>query len=277
MEYPSEPTGPGTAAPGTNREPAARIDGRLPTPLYHQIYTILRNRILDGEYPKGSLLPGEAELTRTFEVSRITAKRALNELAAEALVVRERGRGTLVVFDAPNAPVQSSVEGLIENLLEMGLKTEVEVLDFAYVEATAEVARALGCEAGAMVQRATRVRRLDGAPFSHLTTYVPEDLARSYSRDDLAATPLLSLLERCGVEVSSANQTIDATASRLANAAVLAVEVGAPLLAITRVVYDQQDRPVEYIKALYRPDRYRYQRRLNRISDAERRRWTTTA
>ena len=63
----------------------------LPTPLYHQMFTLLRDRILSGEIPRGSRIPTEFDLAESFGVSRITAKRALDELAAEGLVERRRG------------------------------------------------------------------------------------------------------------------------------------------------------------------------------------------
>jgi len=250
------------------------VDARQPTPLYHQIYTILRDEIVSGAYPNGAILPSEFELTRQYGVSRVTAKRALNELAAEGLVSRERGRGTVVRFEAPTPPVRASVEGLLENLLQMGIKTEVRLLDFDYVAASGEIARALGCEAGTTVQRAVRVRHMEGEPFSHLTTHVPEALGRSYSRDDLANRPLLALLERCGVIVSSAHQTLTAALADARIAPLLEVQVGAPLLRISRTVYDQDQRAVEHITGLYRPDRYQYQMTLNRIDGEDRKIWS---
>jgi GntR family transcriptional regulator len=262
------------AEPAAAKPTRGGVDARQPTPLYHQIYTILRDEIVSGAYPNGAILPSEFELTRQYGVSRVTAKRALNELAAEGLVSRERGRGTVVRFEAPSPPVRASVEGLLENLLQMGIKTEVRLLDFDYVAASDEVARALGCEVGTIVQRAVRVRHMEGEPFSHLTTHVPEALGRSYSRDDLANRPLLALLERCGVIVSSAHQTLTATLADARIARLLDVQVGAPLLRITRTVYDQDQRAVEHITGLYRPDRYQYQMTLNRIDGEDRKIWS---
>ncbi len=250
------------------------VDERLPTPLYHQIYLILRDQISDGTYAHEALLPGEQQLGRMFGVSRITAKRALDEVAAAGLAVRERGRGTRVRLEATTPPIRASVEGLLENLLMMGLKTEVRLLEFAYVNASVEVARALDCAAGGTVQRAVRVRRLEGAPFSHLTTYVPEAIGRSYSRKDLASRPLLALLERSGVTVSGAEQTITATLADTRVAPLLDVAVGSPLLRISRVVRDQRQCPVEYIVGLYRPDRYQYREMLSRIHAGERNTWS---
>jgi GntR family transcriptional regulator len=255
-------------------DPGAIVDGRLPTPLYHQIYLILRDMIRDEFYADGAALPSEQQLMRQYGVSRITAKRALDELAADGLVVRARGRGTRVRFSPPAPPIRASVEGLLENLLTMGLKTEVVLLDFDYVPAAPDVAAALECPASTVVQRAVRVRRIKGEPFSHLTTYVPEAIGRSYSRHDLASKPLLSLLERMGVEVSRADQTISAKLADGQIAPHLDVEVGSALLKITRVVRDQSGRPVEYITGLYRPDRYQYTMQLSRIQDQARNVWS---
>jgi GntR family transcriptional regulator len=250
------------------------VDGRLPTPLYHQIYLILRDKICDGSYANDDLLPSEHELARQYAVSRITAKRALDELALGGLAVRARGRGTRVQFAAPLPPVRASVEGLLENLLMMGLKTEVELLDFAYQPATPEVAAALDCGIGEAVQRAVRLRHIKGEPFSHLTTHVPEAIGRSYSRRDLASKPLLTLLERSGVIVGRAEQVISATLADTQVGPLLRVAVGSALLRITRIVYDQASLPVEFITGLYRPDRYQYKMMLSRIRGETRNLWS---
>jgi GntR family transcriptional regulator len=87
-----------------------------------------------------------------------------------------------------------------------------------------------------------------------LTTYVPEAIGRTYSKRDLGRFPLLTLLERSNVAVARADQTITATIAGPEVAAALGVAVGAPLLALTRVVFDQTGRGVEHLSALYRPD-----------------------
>ena len=253
------------------------VDDRLPTPLYHQIYLILHDKIVSGAFAADAMVPGEQELMRQFGVSRITAKRALDELAAGGLVVRQRGRGTRVVAQPGAEPVRAGVEGLIENLLEMGLKTEVRLLEFGYVPASPDVAKAMGVAPGAMVQRAVRSRAVKGQPFSYLVTYVPEDVGRTYSKRDLSAKPLLALLERSGVRIGSADQTISATLADTEVAPVLEVEVGAPLLKIRRIVSDQAGRAVEYIIGLYRPDRYQHRQKLERIHEPNRNSWSPAA
>lgn len=254
----------------------ALIDDRSPTPLYHQVYLVLRNKILSDDYTQGSLLPSEQETSDMFGVSRITAKRALNELAKDGMVVRERGRGTRVVYHSMAQPVEVNVEGLLENLLAMGLETKVKLLSFDYLSANNEIARLLHCDEGQSVQKAVRVRFLEDEPFSYLTTYVPSDIGSSYSREDLAEKPLLALLERNGVKISRAEQTITATLSDAEVSLTLGLELGSPILCIYRVVYDQNDRPVEYIRALYRPDRYQYRMMLTRVGTESDRSWSLT-
>jgi GntR family transcriptional regulator len=252
------------------------VDQSSPTPLYHQIFLILRDRIFDGTYGFESAVPSENEICSNFGVSRITAKRVLDELAAANLVTRRRGRGTQVSHRVESSPVHYSVEGLLENLLAMGMKTDVELLSFDYIEASPLIALKLNCEPGKTVQHAVRVRRLEGEPFSYLTTWVPEDIGRSYSKEDIATKVLLMLLEQGGAVVAGAEQTITATGADTVTAQALDVEIGAPLLRISRVVHDQGGRPIEYIDALYRPDRYQFRMNLTRIEEEERRTWSPT-
>ncbi len=263
-----------SAGTGNGVSLAALVDERLPTPLYHQVYLVLRNKILSGAYAFDETLPGEQEATELFGVSRITAKRAMDELAEDGFVKRERGRGTRVIYRAATPPVEANVEGLLENLLAMGLETQVDLLEFDYVTPDAGVCALLQCPEACQVQRAVRVRRLEGEPFSHLTTFVPEEIGRSYSRNDLATRPLLALLERSGVIIGRAEQTITATLADARVAQALNVQLGAPLLSIRRMVFARDGRPVEYIAALYRPDRYQYRMNLTRVGSETERSWS---
>lgn len=253
------------------------MDERLPTPLYHQIFLILRGQIVEGRLVAGAQVPGEEELARQFNVSRITARRALAELAAEGMVTRSRGRGTHVTSrDHEPPPVHGGVEGLIENLMAMGLKTQVTLLDFGYEPAAPDVAVALHVTPGTEVQRAVRIRSLADGPFSHLTTYVPADIGRKFGRKEMAREPLLGLLERSGVVIGSAEQTLSATLADTRVAPLLKTSIGAPLLRISRIVQDSHGRPVEYIIGLYRPDRYQFRMSLDRVRGEDRNTWSAS-
>ena len=159
----------------------------------------------------------------------------------------------------------------------MGITTEASVLEFGYVPANEDIAAALGIRQGEEVQRAVRVRRLDGRQMSYLITYVPSAIGRNYDREDLNRKPLLHLLERAGVSVASARQTISASVADTHVAAALSVHVGAPLIEVRRVVRDAADIPVEYIRVLYRPDVYRFEMAMQRVRVRDEMRWTTAS
>lgn len=251
----------------------ATLDTRGSIPLFHQVAVILRDRILSGAHTEGDRLPSEAELCETFGVSRITAKRAMDELAAEGLVTRSRGRGTIVAHDAGVVPFVVSVDGWIENISRMGRLTTVRLLEFDYRRAPTAIARELELDDEAEVQRSIRVRAHEGTPLSWLETWVPADIGQSYTAEDMGSLPLLHLLERAGVRVASAQQTITAALAPPHVAQALGVQAGTALLDVRRVVRDDLGRPVEYISILYRPDLYRFAMNLTRVAGIEGARW----
>jgi GntR family transcriptional regulator len=162
---------------------------------------------------------------------------------------------------------------LIPHLVEMDRTTTARLLSFAYGPPPAAVAAALGLSEGDRVQTAVRIRLSGGEPFSHLTTHVPESIAQSYDEADLATQPLFRLLERSGVTVASAEQTVTAALAVPDVAEALGVSVGAPLLFVQRVVRDADGRGVEYLSALYRPELFRLEMSLTRVGAGDARHW----
>ena len=246
----------------------------LPIPRYHQVYLVLRDRLASGEFAADAPLPGEHDLAKSYGVSRVTVRAALGRLEQDRLIVRQRGRGTFARERRADAPAQVPLAGLLENLIVMGLKTSVRVIELAEIPAPADVADALRVAPGVPVQKAVRVRCVQGGPVSHLTTFVPTAIAR-FARRELAGKPMLQLLEAAGVKVSGAEQTITSRLSDPAVTPLLEVGVGSPLLAVTRVVHDDAGRPVQLLRGLYRPDRYEYRMHLTRSGEDQPRVWVS--
>jgi GntR family transcriptional regulator len=236
-----------------------------------QVYLVLRDRILSGALGFSAKLPTENKLAEYYAVSRVTVRRALGELARERLIERRRSAGTRVIHRP--APSTADITGVLANLAEMGRRTTVKLLSFDYVPAEGAVAQALGVGADQMLQRSVRVRAVDGVPFSYLTTHVPESVAVTFTRQELASRPLLELLERAGVQVEHARQRISAGLATPDVAEALEVRTGSPLIELIRVVRDQSGRAVEHLHALYRPDRYAFEMDLVRSGAADIRSW----
>jgi len=255
----------------------------MPIPKYHQVYLVLREQLQDGRFDLG--LPGEVTLMGQFGVARVTIRRALSLLADEGLIKREAGRGTRRVTGKAVAdgaaplskrPAKAAqLNGLLENLVTMGLRTSVKVLSLQRMAASESVAQALQLAPNAIVQKAERVRSTNEGPLSHITTWVPEAICRGFGKRELTQKPILLLLEESGVKVGRAEQTISARLADVAMAQYLDVSVGSALLAVRRLIYDQADRPIQWLHGLYRPDRYEYQMQLSRVGSIDAKVWVS--
>lgn len=239
-----------------------------------RVYLSLRDQISDGRLSDGENLPGEQRLAESYGVSRVTVRRALDALNEAGMIEKRAGSGTTVRASAlAGKRASMNFNTLMPQLVEMGQSTTARLLSFSYSQAPDFVAQAMKWDSAEKVQIATRVRSADGTPFSHLTTYVPASIARNYSEDDLATTPLFKLLERSGVQIVEAHQSVSATLAGPDVAEALEVAVGSALLSLKRVIRDVDGNGAEYLSALYRPDMFSLEMPLNRIGEGKGRHW----
>jgi GntR family transcriptional regulator len=246
---------------------------RSVVPLYHQIYLILREQFIerrDGTQP----LPSELELAKKYKVSRITMRHALEKLVNEGLIYRQRGAGSFVNVDAVKQKAeQRQSTGLLENIIHSALNTTVRVVSLEPMMPTPNIAAELELSANERVVKAVRVRSFENEPVSHITTYVPESLGACLHPEALGSKPMLTLLDEHGIKAEHARQVISARLADSEVASLLDTQVGAPLLAVNRLVRDGKGRPVQLLHGLYRPDRYEYRMDLSRSGDGEARVW----
>jgi GntR family transcriptional regulator len=243
----------------------------------HRVYLLLKERIISGSLRPGQRLPSEPHLAVSHQLSRITIRRALDGLSRDGLISRKPGAGTFVREQVPNQAIIGDMTNMLSHLVAMGRTTRVKLLSFGYVMPAPVVSEALKLEPCERTQHSFRVRFLDNIPFSYLSTHVPERIGINYSETDLATTPLLALLERSGVVAVKADQTISATLAGPDVAEALQVEIGSPLISLTRVVLGADGRGVEYLSALYRPDMHQFHMALMRAGEDTNRHWLPTA
>lgn len=248
----------------------------LPLSKYHQVYLVLLEQLQEGRFSAG--LPGELELARDFAVARVTVRRALEQLAKEGLIVREVGRGTRPaprleqsgrVRKAARDVSPPQLKGLMESIVSLSRKTTVKVIEWRLIPANHELAQSLQVPEGDKVRKAVRRRSTSAGPMSHITTWVPEPLVAGVGRADLTSRPILELIQQAGVALGRAIQTVSARQADARVAAELQVPVGSALLWVRRLVYDTEDRPVQLLHGLYRPDRYEYQMELSQVGGVE--------
>lgn len=243
-------------------------------PIYHQLYVILRQQIKDGAFDAQAPLPPEMTLCKTFNVSRVTVRRALQMLEREHLIVRRHGVGTFAAPDAANGVQPVRIAGLIENLITLGLETTADLLSFdPRTPLPASVAAALNAKPGELGLRIERIRRYKALPLSLTNVYLPGRIAPLVTREAIDDRPIVRILEAQGIRALRAEQTISAVAADDDAARKLSVSIGAPLIRLRRTVFDQDGAPFEYQQGLYNPDQYEYHMLLTRDNSSNRPQW----
>jgi GntR family transcriptional regulator len=242
------------------------------TPLYHQLYLQLRQKIRSGEFDPSKPLPGEHQLAEQFGVSRVTVRRTLDNLELEGLVHRRRGVGTFPVARPTEFRDRYNIGGLIDAEARGGAAPRVATIESRMVLAPREVAARFGANVTELY-RVVRVRSVGADPFTVMTSYLARPYGDRFTRRQLHGLPIPAALEEMGADLARAEQTINATLADERSAGLLRVPVGSPLVEMTTLFADRRDQAVAYLNALYRPDRYEYRTTMLRRSSGKSRRW----
>lgn len=232
-------------------------------PLYLQVEHALVARLADDLKP-GDRLPTEDELIQQFGVSRITVRRAVQNLAARALVVTKPGRGTFVAAPRIRQPL-TELTGFVEDMEAHGLAATARVLTIQEVPAPPNVRAALDLPLGSVVTFIERVRLAGGHPVSFDRTYLIPELGRLIAKDDLETEPIFTLLEqRHATPLVEASYALQAVVADADVAEALEMGVGGAVFRIERISYTVGNRPVDYEVLHYRGEAITFTTRLPR-------------
>lgn len=232
-------------------------------PLYVQIREFIRKEIQEGTLSFGQKLPPEEEMAQQFGVSRMTMRRALNDLVEEGLLYRKQGLGTFVSRPQIDRD-HTRLTNFFESAKEKGIDAEIRVLIADIVPSTLKVANALGLEEGELVIRVKTLRIADQIPISVVDHYVPYKLFPRLLDCDLEAGHLWDFLEEFGFRVKSAVQTVYAREADSELSELLKIEPYDPILYKERTVYAENGTPVEFTYCYNRGDQYSITMRLTR-------------
>ncbi len=231
------------------------MDHGSPVPLYYQVASQIEEAIDSGALPVGVRLGNEIDLAGRLGLSRPTVRQAIGSLVDKGLVIRRRGAGTQVVFNR----VKRSLEltSLFDDLAAVDQQPTTRVLANEVVTASDEVAHRLGIAEDADILRLERVRYARGEPIARMRNYLPSGLVAPTSTV-LEERGLYQLLRAEGIRLHAAQQSIGARVAEQADGELLDEPVGAALLTMDRVTYDQGGRVVEYGSHVYRASRYSF-------------------
>lgn len=245
----------------TNNE-LQSLSAESPAPLYHQVYTLLKSRILDGSIPFGARLPTEQDLAKAFDVSRITTKRAMDELAEDQLIERHRGRGSHVIFQYEPEQIEAPLVGMLEKLASMSRTTKIRVLELARIVPPAEIAKKLKVASDESVVYVKRVRSDDkNKPFAYYESWTL-GVSRGFTRPALESKARFDILAASGVNIAHIEQYLSADKADEEVAKELNMKKGDPVLTLMRNSYDEDENLVDIIHCRYHPRRFHYRMNL---------------
>ena len=233
-------------------------------PRYYQVYLTLRDWIHNGNYKHGSQLPTESDLCETFGVSRITVRKAVDLLVSDKLIRREQGRGTFVTGNDATPPLTGDMGQVLKRLDSLAQRSQPVDVRITTEAADTETQIDLQLDPGTEVTCLSLVRVLQGKVIGRSRTYFPGDLDVSLEKEDVESLSILSILERKGINVLSADQLIGATLADMQDATALGCAVGTPLVRMRLIVFDTSYRPVERHESVYLADFYQHRIHLVR-------------
>lgn len=234
-----------------------------PIPLYHQVFGVLRQRILDGSYPAGMKLAPEDELASEFNVSRATVRQAVGQLVQSGMLSRQQGRGTFVLPGAVGGASQIFSGSLPDLMRETG-RTKIRAVELEHeAELPCRVATQLELPSplGTIIRR---TRERDGVAFAYTINFLPPETGKMITRRDLRQGSLMRHLEANGITFATAQQTIRAQLADVTVSESLGVQLSSAVLFVERLLRDEQGAPVEFVQSFYRGDLYEYMVKFDR-------------
>ncbi|MHC1692811.1 MAG: GntR family transcriptional regulator [Sphaerochaetaceae bacterium] len=238
-----------------------RVGRRLGIPLYYQVEEIIRNKIENGTFSEGQMIPPESELEKEFQVSRITIRKAVDNLVQDGLLVKQQGIGTIVTKNYINDDV-NSLEGFTEKMEKMGRKVTSTMLDVQLVVPPEAIATLLQVKTGEKVLRISRIRNVDGSPLALFNTYLP--LYLGIREDEDFSQSLFDVYSRHGIEPAYSDRTIHAIIADKKTAGLLHINEGGAALQMNYHTFSEDGVPIEYAEGIYRGDWYHYKMRIYR-------------
>lgn len=221
---------------------------------YRRIQGVIRKRIESGKLRPGDIVESERELAKIHKVSLMTARHALADLAREGVVERKHGAGTFV---APPKIHFNKLMSYTEQMSSRGLSARSKIVRLSSSESDPEIAARLSLPSTSALAVVQRVRQADNEPFALETCYLSADRFPGIASPGLERGSIFGALERdYGVNLTYADEEIDATDADVRTSDLLSIPRGTPLLRMRQLIYSSKGIPTIYVVGLYRSGRH---------------------
>jgi GntR family transcriptional regulator len=237
-------------------------------PYYLQLIDVIKEKIQQKEWQPGEQIPGEQDLCEIYGISRTVVRQALRELELEGAINRRKGKGTFVAKPKISEGLVQKLTGFYQDMTERGLKPLTRVLQQEVIPANEKIARQLEIPTGSPVVHLRRLRFVNDEPIQLVTSYLPYQVCPQVAGTNFTSRSLYEFLENeCGIKLGRARRYIEAVAANEAEARLLEIERGAPLLMLDSVSFTREGTAIEYFHALHRGDRSRFDVDLVLVQD----------
>ena len=226
----------------------------MPSPKYLEIQNLLLQRIKNGDYQEGQLIPKEVDLAEQLNVSRPTVRHAIRNLVQAGYLERRKKRGTIVTQTKIKQQFTHVIESYNTEIQNNGLVAKTQVLNFSTEKASDEVAEALTIKPNTEVYKLVRLRSADNKPVVFVVTYLPIAQLPDLQKIDFTHHSLYSELAKTGLEITHVSRKIEVHPATEEEAQLLETDIKAPIFYFHTIGFTKDHRTLEYSIASYRGD-----------------------
>jgi GntR family transcriptional regulator len=243
----------------------APLDRQSVIPLYYQIRERLLEQIRRGVFKSGQSLPSEQEISEHLGVSRMTGRHALKSLCDMGVTYSVRGKGTFVSAIKLEKDFRQ-VASFTEEMRARGLRPRSKIISFELVRADEEMVNALHLKARESVVSLRRIRFANSSPMGIEWSRIPQRICSDlFKTFDPQGSLYETLTQRYGIKMAIADEIVEAGLAGPEESRLLDIARKSPVFLFTRISYLQSGEPVEFVKSVYRGDRYKLVNRLTRL------------
>lgn len=235
------------------------IDKKSPIPVYYQLKNIILDKIRNGEYPEGSLIPSERDLGESLNISRMTVRQALNQLVTEGVLYREKGKGTYV---SKSKIVQRNIMSFSETVKKKGLTPSTHVLEFARITDRPDIKEMLDLSPNDGLYCFKRLRLANDLPIAIEEVFIPEKHCPNLEKHDLESSLYKLLKDEYSLSVNYMDSSVEAAKPSREEKRLLGLADGTPVLRISSVSYNDEGVKLLHQRDVYRSDEYNYTVRI---------------
>ena len=226
----------------------------MPSPKYLEIQNLLLQRIKNGDYQEGQLIPKEVDLAEQLNVSRPTVRHAIRNLVQAGYLERRKKRGTIVTQTKIKQQFTHVIESYNTEIQNNGLVAKTQVLNFSTEKVNDEVAEALTIKPNTEVYKLVRLRSADNKPVVFVITYLPIAQLPDLQKIDFTHHSLYSELAKAGLEITHVSRKIEVHPATEEEAQLLETDIKAPIFYFHTIGFTKDHRALEYSIASYRGD-----------------------